>query len=193
LSFKIWFSLLSLFYLVLPLTSFILLPTEILLKAKIWKSLPIFVGIASFAIDLQLFVLSCYVCLSVLPSVFSFCLGFLNLPPSFKVHLKCKFLKSLSSRVLRHSLGYYYSRLSFEISLLVHNSCISLEFFFCSLISVGFSLVSFHVFVFHSVLATCCCFSRTPWLCTLSFYISFEFAATLLFRFSLHFLHPPPY
>ena len=187
------FSLLPLFGLVFPLTSFILLSIEILLKAVFLKSLPVFVGIAFFAFNLQLFAQRCYVCFSVLHSCFSFCLGFLNLPPCFKVHLKCKVLKSLSSRVLCHSLGCQYYRFSFKISLLVHGPCFCLWFFFCSLISVGFSLVNVHVFVFHSILATFCCFSRTPWLCTLSFYISFQFAATLLFRLSLHFLHPPPY
>jgi len=40
------------FCLVFPLIPFILLSVEILLKAKFLKSLPIFVGIASFAIDI---------------------------------------------------------------------------------------------------------------------------------------------
>jgi len=52
LSFHSCFSLLPLFCLVFPLTSFILLSIEILLKAKFWKSLPVFVGIACFALNL---------------------------------------------------------------------------------------------------------------------------------------------
>jgi len=75
------FILVPLLCFVCPFTSFILLPTEIFLKAKFLKSLPVFVGIASFAIDLQLFALSFCICFSVLPQNFSFCLDFLHLPP----------------------------------------------------------------------------------------------------------------
>jgi len=52
LSFHSCFSLLPLFCLVFPLTSFILLSIEILLKAKFLKSLPVFVGIACFSLYL---------------------------------------------------------------------------------------------------------------------------------------------
>jgi len=45
-------SLLPLFCLVFPLTSFILLSLEIFLKAKFFKSLPVFVGIACLALNL---------------------------------------------------------------------------------------------------------------------------------------------
>ena len=62
LSFHSCFSLLPLFCFVCPLTSFILLPIEILLKAKFLKSLCVFVGIASFGVDLYLFAYSLAMC-----------------------------------------------------------------------------------------------------------------------------------
>ena len=52
LSFHSRFSLLPLFCLVFPLISFILLSIGIFLKAKFLKSLPVFVGIACFALNL---------------------------------------------------------------------------------------------------------------------------------------------
>ena len=123
--------------------------------------------------------LSFYDCFSLLPWVISFALYFLNLPQNFNVHMK--------------SEDFIYCCLQ-EFCVIPSYLLVLFYFFFLCF----FNLCRFFTFC-HSFLGLPFGCTHSVLVCVfmLAFYIVFaqlfQSAATLLFRISLDFLHPPFY